>query len=174
LLLKILRWNQSNSGDDLSDVSASESELIDDDTKYLNVGKTLMDEAELDWMVKNRMLEKADARLPSQDEMIPKPKPHECVVFRDQFAAGLRMPCQDFIEEILKAYNIEIHHLTPNGIAKIGLFIWAVKSQRGNLDIGAFCSLHEMHTQFRNKNIDSRSIIKYFSCCSFEPARGAK
>jgi hypothetical protein len=42
------------------------------------------------------MLEKADARLSSDDEMIPKPKAHECVVFRDQFA-GLRMPYQDFI-----------------------------------------------------------------------------
>jgi hypothetical protein len=70
--------------------------------------------------------------------MIPKPKPHECVVFRDQFTAGLRMPCQDFIEEILKAYNIKIHHLTLNGIAKIVLFIWAVKSRRGNLDIVLF------------------------------------
>jgi hypothetical protein len=120
------------------------------------------------------MLEKADARLPSDDEMIPKPKPHECVVFRDQFAAGLRMPCQDFIEEIMKAYNIKMHHLTPNGIAKIALFIWVVKSQRGNLDIGAFCSLHEMHTQFKNKNVDGISIMKHFGCCSFKPARGAK
>jgi hypothetical protein len=75
--------NQSDSGEDLSDVSASESELIGDDTKFLNFGKTLMDEAELDWLVKNRMLENADARLPSDDKMIPKPKPHECVVFRD-------------------------------------------------------------------------------------------
>jgi hypothetical protein len=120
------------------------------------------------------MLEKVDARLPSECEMIPKPKPHECVVFRDQFIAGLHMPRQDFIEEILKAYNIEIHHLTPNRITKIALFIWAVKSQRGNLDIGAFCSLHEMHTQFRNNNVDGRTIIKYFGCCSFKPARGAK
>jgi hypothetical protein len=124
----LLESNPSDSREDLSDVSASESELIGDDTKSLTFGKTLMDEAELDWMVKNRMLEKADARLPSEDEMIPKPKPHECVVFRDQFTAGLRMSCQDFIEEILKAYNIEIHHLTPNGIAKIAPFIWPVKS----------------------------------------------
>jgi hypothetical protein len=48
-----------------------------------------------------------------------------------------------FFEEILKAYNIEMHHLTPNGIAKIALFIWAVKSQGLNLDINAFCALHE-------------------------------
>jgi hypothetical protein len=51
-----------------------------------------MDEAKLQWMVKNRMLERADARLP-EGETIPKPKPHECVVFRDQFLAGFRMPC---------------------------------------------------------------------------------
>jgi hypothetical protein len=74
-------------------------------------------------MVKNRMLEKADVRLPPQNETIPRLEPDECVVFRDYFVAGLRMPCQDFVEEILKAYNIEMHHLTPNGIAKIALFI---------------------------------------------------
>jgi hypothetical protein len=134
----LLESNQSDSGEDLSDISASESELIGDDTKSLNFGKTLKDEAELDWLVKNRMLEKADARLPSEDEMIPKPKPHDCVVFRDQFTAGLRMPCQYFIEEILKAYNIEIHHLTPNGIAKVALFIWTVKFQRGSLVLVLF------------------------------------
>ena len=55
-----------------------------------------------------------------------------------KFTAGLRMPYQDFIEEILKAYNIEMHHLTPNEIAKIALFVWAVKSQKANLNIGAF------------------------------------
>ena len=63
-----------------------------------------------------------------------------------KFTAGLRMPYQDFIEENFKAYNIEMHHLTPNRIAKIALFVWAMKSQRANLDIRAFCALHEMHT----------------------------
>jgi hypothetical protein len=113
-------------------------------------------------MVKNRMLEKADVRLPPQNETILRREPDECIVFRDHFTAGLRMPCQDFIEEILKAYNIEMHHLTPNGIAKIALFIWTVKSQRENLDIGAFYSIHEMHTQFRSKMVDGKSVIKYF------------
>jgi len=56
------------------------------------------------------------------------------------------MPCQDFLEELLKAYKIEMHHLTPNGVAKLGLFIWAVKSQNINLDIRAFCALDKMHT----------------------------
>ena len=56
--------NHCNSGEDLSDVSASESELVGDDTKSLNFGKTLMDEAKLDRMVTNRMLERASVRLP--------------------------------------------------------------------------------------------------------------
>jgi len=84
--------NQSGSGEDLSNVSASESELVGDDTKSLIFGKTLMDEAELDWMVTNRMVEKASICLP-KNETTPKPEPHECVVFWDQFSAGLCLPC---------------------------------------------------------------------------------
>jgi len=49
-----------------------------------------------------------------------------------------------------------------------------VKSQKANLDIGAFCNLHEMYTQFRNKTVDGKTIIKYFGCCSFKPTQGAK
>jgi hypothetical protein len=55
---------QSISDEDLSNVSTSESELVGDDTKSLNFGKSLFNESELQWMVKNRMLEKADVRLP--------------------------------------------------------------------------------------------------------------
>jgi len=107
-----------------------------------------MDDKELDWMVTNRMVERASIHLP-RNEVVPDPKPYECVFFRDQFAAGLRMSCQDFLEELMKAYNIEMHHLTSNGIAPIALFMWVIKSQDINLDIRAFCVLHEMHTQFR-------------------------
>ena len=49
-----------------------------------------------------------------------------------------------------------------------------MKSQDVNLDIRAFCDIHEMHTQFRNKNMDGKTSIKYFGCCSFKPAHGPK
>jgi hypothetical protein len=68
---------QSISDEDLSNVSGSESELVGD-TKSLNFGKSLFDESELQWMVKNRMLEKADVRLPPQNETVPRPEPDEC------------------------------------------------------------------------------------------------
>ena len=43
-------------------------------------------------MVANRMAERASVRMP-EGETIPKLNPNECVVFRDQFSAGPRMPC---------------------------------------------------------------------------------
>ena len=113
--------NQSDLGEDLSDVSASESELVGDDMKSLKFGQALMDDKELDWMVTNRMVERAYVHLP-ENEVVPNQKPYECLAFWDQFSARLRMPCQYFLEELLKAYNIEMHHLTPNGLAKIALF----------------------------------------------------
>jgi hypothetical protein len=90
--------NHSGSKEDLSDVSASESKLVGDDTKSLIFGKTSMDEAELQWMVTNRMLERASVHLP-KGETTPKAEPHECVIFRDQFTPGLRMPCQILLKK---------------------------------------------------------------------------
>jgi hypothetical protein len=59
-------------------------------------------------------------------------------------------------------------------MAKIALFIWAVKSQRGNLDIGAFLFYSWDAYSIRSKMVDEKSVIKYFGCCSFKQARGAK
>ena len=59
-----------------------------------------MDESELQWLVTNKMLEKASVRLP-HGETTPKSEPLECVVFYDQFSAGLCIPYQDFVDEIL-------------------------------------------------------------------------
>jgi hypothetical protein len=67
-----------------------------------------------------------------------------------------------------------MHHLTPNDISKVALFIWVVKSQEVNLDIRALCSLHEMHCQFKNKMVNGTKVINCFGCCSFKPCRGAK
>jgi len=88
----LVGYNQSRSGEDLLDVSALESKLVGDETKSLIFGKTLMDEDKLDWMVTNRMVEKASIRFP-KNETTPKPEPHECVVFWGQFSVGLRLPC---------------------------------------------------------------------------------
>lgn len=163
--------NTSRKSEDLYSVTASESELVEDDSKSQNFGKSLMDQEELNHMIKKRIFERHDVRLP-KDDVILKPKKDECVVFKDQFTVGLRFPVQELVKNILGAYNIELHHLTPNGICKIALFIWAVKCQIVEPDVVAFCSLHEMHTQFKHVDIHGKKVTKYFGCSSFKPVRG--
>lgn len=164
----------SDNEESLSDVSASLEDLIrDDQGRSLTFGHSLMDKEELDKMVRRNILVADQVRLPPEGEVNPKPKPNECVVFRDLFHAGLRFPCQDFIEDVLAAFNIEMHQLTPNGIVRLAQFIWAVRCQEASADISAFCELFEMHCQFKTKVVDGRVITKYFGCCAFKAARNA-
>lgn len=74
---------------------------------------------------------------------------------------------------MLDAFNIEMHHLAPNGVVRLAQFVWAVKCQEATPDIAGFCELFEMHSQFKNVLIKGRVIMKYFACCSFKTARNA-
>jgi hypothetical protein len=53
-----VEYEHSVSDEELSNVSASESELVDDDTKSLIFRKSLFDESELQWMVKIECLKR--------------------------------------------------------------------------------------------------------------------
>lgn len=107
---------------------------MNDDTKSLKFGKTMMTGGILKNFADKGTLNRDLARL-STDEKIPKPEHDECVVFKDYFTAGLRFPVQDLLEEILSTDNIEMHHLTTNGISKFALFIWVVRSQEAILNM---------------------------------------
>lgn len=60
-----------------------------------------------------------------------------------------------------------------NGISKIALFIWAMKTPDVTPKINAFCSLHEMHPQFKSVIIDGAMVSEYFGCCGFKPCHDA-
>jgi hypothetical protein len=53
---------------------------------------------------------------------VMKPETKEGVVFKDFFIVGSSFLVQDITEEILDAFNIKMHHLTPNGISKDNTF----------------------------------------------------
>jgi hypothetical protein len=50
---------------------------------------------------------------------------------------------------VLKRFNIYLHQLTPNAIVRLGIFIWAVRSQGTEVSAEAlceaFCQVHELH-----------------------------
>jgi hypothetical protein len=57
------------------------------------------------------------------------PKADEVVVFKGFMTAGLRFPLHKMLVEVLKRFEIYLHQLTPEALIRIGVFIWAMRSQ---------------------------------------------
>jgi hypothetical protein len=74
---------------------------------------------------------------------IPAPEENEVVIFRSFFKAGLRFPLNRFVVEVLKIYQIYLHQITPEAIIRMGIFVWAVRSQGLEPSAKSFCSIHE-------------------------------
>jgi hypothetical protein len=78
------------------------------------------------------------------DNTAPAPEENEVVVYRSFLKAGLRFPLSRFLVEVLKIFQIFLHQLTPEAIIRMGLFVWAVRSQGLELSAKCFCSMHEL------------------------------
>ncbi|KAK1669683.1 hypothetical protein QYE76_057842 [Lolium multiflorum] len=61
-------------------------------------------------------------RFPSE-ESYPKPPMEYRVSFVDHLIRGLSTPIHDFLRGLLFVYGIQLHHLTPNSILHISIFI---------------------------------------------------
>jgi hypothetical protein len=62
------------------------------------------------------------------EEVIPKPKEDEVVVFKSFFMAGLWFPLYEIVGEVLKKFKIYLHQLIPNAIVRLSIYIWALRS----------------------------------------------
>jgi hypothetical protein len=60
---------------------------------------------------------------------VPLSEANEVVVFRSFMKVGLRFPLDKMLVEVLKTFEIYLHQLTPKVIVKVGVFIWAMRSQ---------------------------------------------
>ena len=78
------------------------------------------------------------------DSAAPTPEVNEVVIYRSFLKAGLRFPLSRFLVEVLKTFQIFLHQLTPEAIIRMGLFIWAVRSQELEPSARCFCSMHEL------------------------------
>ncbi|KAK1647149.1 hypothetical protein QYE76_064954 [Lolium multiflorum] len=69
------------------------------------------------------LMKKEDAiRFPSE-ESYPNPPMEYRVSFVDHLIRGLSPPIHDFLRGLLFVYGIQLHHLTPNSILHISIFI---------------------------------------------------
>jgi hypothetical protein len=79
--------------------------------------------------------------------------------------AGLRPPLDKMLVEVLKTFEIYLHQLTPEAIVKIGVFIWAMRSQRLEPYARCFYNMHEL--LYQTKATGKEQYHNNFGCYSF-------
>jgi hypothetical protein len=92
-------------------------------------------------------------------------------VFKSFFRVGLRFPLYDMIREVLKRFEIYIHQLTPNAIARLSIYIWALRSQGKSDNTEGFCRVHELHYQMKAR---ADGLHKNFGCYNFAYRKDVK
>jgi hypothetical protein len=78
------------------------------------------------------------------DNNVPAPEENEVVIYQSFFKAGLRFPLSKFVVEVLKIYQIFLYQITPKAIIRMGIFVWAVRSQGLEPSAKCFCSMHKL------------------------------
>jgi hypothetical protein len=99
------------------------------------------------------------------DNTAPAPEENEVVVYRSFLKAGLRFPLSKFVVEVLKIFQIFLHQITPEAIIRMGIFVWAVRSQGLEPSAKCFCNMHEL--LYETKATDKEQYHNNFGCYGF-------
>jgi hypothetical protein len=99
------------------------------------------------------------------DNAAPAREENEVVIFQSFFKARLRFPLSKFVVEVLKTYHIFLHQITPEAIIRMGIFVWAVRSQGLEPSAKCFCSMHEL--LYETKAIGKEQYHNNFGCYGF-------
>jgi hypothetical protein len=99
------------------------------------------------------------------DSAAPAPEENEVVIYRSFLKAGLRFPLSKFVVEVLKIYQIFLHKITSEAIIRMGIFVWAVRSQGLEPSAKCFCSMHEL--LYETKATGKEQYHNNFSCYGF-------
>jgi hypothetical protein len=81
--------------------------------------------------------------------------------------AGFRFPLDKLLVEVLKTFEIHLHQLTPEAIIKVGIFIWAMRSQGLEPNAKFFYNIHEL--SYETKATGKEQYHNNFGCYGFVP-----
>jgi hypothetical protein len=79
--------------------------------------------------------------------------------------AGLRFPLDKMLVEVLKTFEVYLHQLTPEAIIKMGIYIWAMRSQGLEPNAKCFCNMHEL--SYETKATVKEQYHNNFDCYGF-------
>jgi hypothetical protein len=104
-------------------------------------GKSTIRQSHLDNMRGRYFRDISIVRADNGDRTVPIPEENEVVIYRSFFNVGLRFPLSKFVVEVLKVYEIFLHQITPEAIIRMGIFVWAMRSQGLEPNAKSFCSM---------------------------------
>jgi hypothetical protein len=67
--------------------------------------------------------------------------------------------------EVLKTFEIYLHQLTLEALIKVGVFIWAMRTQGLELDAMCCCNIHEL--SYQTKAVGKEQYHNNFGCYNF-------
>jgi hypothetical protein len=101
------------------------------------------------------------------ESIIPLPEDNEVVVFKSFMKARLRFPLHKMLVEVLKTFEIYLHQISPEAFIKMGVFIWAMRSQGLEPDATCFYNIHEL--SYQTKATEKEQYHNNFGCYNFMP-----
>jgi hypothetical protein len=134
-------------------------------------GKPSIKQSHLDNMRGRYFRDMSTVRADDGERTVPTPEENEVVIFRSFFKAGLRFPLNRFVVEVLKIYQVYLHQLTPEAIIRMGIFVWAVRSQGLEPNAKSFCNMHEL--LYETKLWGKEQYHNNFGCYSFGARSGS-
>jgi hypothetical protein len=128
-------------------------------------GKSTIKQSQIDAM-KGRYFHYISIVRAGGDSNASAPEADEVVVYRSFMKAGLRFPLDKFLVEVLKNFEIYLHQITPEAIIRMGIFIWAMRSQGLEPNAKCFC-MHEL--SYETKATGEEQYHNNFGCYGFVP-----
>jgi hypothetical protein len=136
--------------EDIGDSDSYDVESGDEDSEdrpwqpsYAVFGKSTIKQSHLENM-RGRYFRDISIVRAGGDNNVHALEENEVLIYRSFFKTGLRFPLSKFIVEVLKIYQIFLHQITPEAIMRMGIFVWAVRSQGLEPSAKCFYSMHEL------------------------------
>jgi hypothetical protein len=95
---------------------------------------------------------------------VPLPEVDEVIVYRSFMKAGLRFPLDKLLVEVLNTFKIYLHQLTPEAIIKMGIFIWAMRSQGLEPNAKCFYNIRPMRRRLLARSNITIILVATASC----------
>jgi hypothetical protein len=127
-------------------------------------GKSSIKQSQIDAM-KGRYFRGMSIVRVGGDSAAPTPEQNEAVVYRSFMKVGLRFPLINFLVKVLKTFEIFLHQSTPEAIIRMGIFVWAVRSQGLEPSAKCFYNMHEL--LYETKATGKEQYHNNFGCYGF-------